>query len=390
MANHEHVQILRKGVREWNAWIKDEYHLRARFFAAPYMTADLTELDLRGQVLDDIDLTRVDLRCANLSRASLVEAKLTDSYLQGADLSGADLRGADLTHCWLGDLGPESVTGLGPEYLASCGPAHLNGANFERADLSAAKLLRVAMKDVNLTNAVLTNAWMEETDFTSATLSGTVFGDCDLRSAKGLDDARYAGPCTVGIDTLYRNEGRLPYRFLQGTGVPDTLIEYIPSLTAANAIQFYSCFISYSHTDEEFCRRLYSRLRDDKLRVWYAPEDMKAGRKIHEQVDSAIRVYDKLLLVLSEKSMSSEWVATEIYLARQRESREGKRVLFPLRLVPFDAIGDWKCFDADTGKDMAREIREYFVPDFSQWKEHDTFEKSFARLIADLKNTDVA
>jgi hypothetical protein len=43
-------------------------------------------------------------------------------------------------------------------------------------------------------------------------------------------------------------------------------------------------------------------------------------------------------------------------------------VLFPIRLVNFEAIRDWKCFDADVGIDSAAEIREYFIPDFSHWK----------------------
>jgi hypothetical protein len=88
---------------------------------------------------------------------------------------------------------------------------------------------------------------------------------------------------------------------------------------------------------------------------------------------------------LSETSMQSEWVATEIYHARRREVREKRRVLFPIRLVPFEQIRDWKCFDADTGKDMAREIREYFIPDFSNWKDHDSFEAEFTRLLDDLR-----
>jgi hypothetical protein len=160
----------------------------------------------------------------------------------------------------------------------------------------------------------------------------------------------------------------------------------MPSLMGMQeAIQFYSCFISYSHEDEQFCQRLHSRMRDESLRVWFAPEDMKAGRKIHEQIDDAIRVHDKLLIVLSEASMKSEWVETEIYRARQREKRKGKRVLFPIRLVPFDRIREWEAFDADTGKDMAREAREYFIPDFSNWKEHDSFESAFKRLLADLR-----
>lgn len=34
---------------------------------------------------------------------------------------------------------------------------------------------------------------------------------------------------------------------------------------------------------------------------------------------------------------------------------------------------------------MAREVREYFVPDFSNWKDHDAYQKAFDRLLRDLK-----
>jgi hypothetical protein len=56
-----------------------------------------------------------------------------------------------------------------------------------------------------------------------------------------------------------------------------------------------------------------------------------------------------------------------------------------IRLVGFEAIQEWECFDADAGRDSAPEIREYFIPDFSRWKDHDTFEASFARLLNDLR-----
>jgi hypothetical protein len=48
----------------------------------------------------------------------------------------------------------------------------------------------------------------------------------------------------------------------------------------------------------------------------------------------------------------------------------------------------WKCFDADTGKDLAREVREYHIPDFTNWKDHDSFERAFARLLKDLQATE--
>lgn len=40
--------------------------------------------------------------------------------------------------------------------------------------------------------------------------------------------------------------------------------------------------------------------------------------------------------------------------------------------------------DADTGIDSAREIREYFIPDFSNWKDHDVYAKTFERLLRDM------
>jgi hypothetical protein len=83
--------------------------------------------------------------------------------------------------------------------------------------------------------------------------------------------------------------------------------------------------------------------------------------------------------------MGSEWVITEIRKARKAERLEKKRKLFPIRLVDFEAIRAWECFDADGGKDLAVEIREYFIPDFSNWKDHDVFEAGFVRLLKDMK-----
>src|SRR5438045_646208 len=109
-------------------------------------------------------------------------------------------------------------------------------------------------------------------------------------------------------------------------------------------IQYYSCFISYSTKNQDFAERLHSKLRDKGLLVWFAPEDVQGGKKLHEQIDEAIRVHDKLLLVLSAESMGSEWVMTEIRKERKAELKEKRRKLFPIRLVDFDTLRDWECF----------------------------------------------
>jgi hypothetical protein len=173
--------------------------------------------------------------------------------------------------------------------------------------------------------------------------------------------------------------------FLRGCGLPDKLIDYLPSLLLNHAVQFYSCYISFSTKDQEFADRLYADLQNKGVRCWFAPHKIQGGKRIHEQIDEAIWIYDRLLLILSERSMESEWVKTEIAHARQKELNERRKVLFPISLVPFAKIREWKCVDADTGKDSAREIREYFIPDFSRWKDRDSYLKAFSGLLRDLK-----
>ena len=76
---------------------------------------------------------------------------------------------------------------------------------------------------------------------------------------------------------------------------------------------------------------------------------------------------------------------TEIRKASEVEKKEKRRKLFPIRLTDFETLRDWTCFDADNGKDLAVEVREYFIPDFSNWKDHDAFESAFSRLQKDMK-----
>ena len=106
---------------------------------------------------------------------------------------------------------------------------------------------------------------------------------------------------------------------------------------------FYSCFISYSTYDQEFADRLYADLQAKGVRCWFAPHDIHGGRKIHEQIDEAIRLHDRLLLILSEHSMSSNWVKTEIANARQREEQEKKNLLFPITLAPMEEVKNGSC-----------------------------------------------
>ena len=39
----------------------------------------------------------------------------------------------------------------------------------------------------------------------------------------------------------------------------------------------------------------------------------------------------------------------------------------------------------ERGDDLAEKVRAYHVPDFSQWKREEAFEKAFGELMRDLK-----
>lgn len=375
MANEEHVKILKQGVDAWNKWRQENPGIlpdlsRADLSGAHLSFARLTDVllhdaDFSGAQLNSADLNAADLTATNLSHANLGSANLTfahlnnanltAAYLSSADLSGADLRGADLSG------------------------VDLSFAHLSSADLSLAKLSRAYLSNVDLNGADLTRA-----DLSHARLGWTAFGNVDLSEVKGLDMVYHIGPSTIGIDTIYKSKGNILHKFLLDSGMPQEALDYLLPL-AGKAIDFYSCFISYSSKDQAFAERLHADLQAKGVRCWFAPHNIQGGKKIYEQIDHAIRLHDKLLLVLSDHSMNSDWVKTEVYNARQQEEAENRRKLFPLSLVTYEAVRQWRAFDADIGKDMAREVREYFIPDFTHWKDHDAYQTAFERLLRDLK-----
>jgi hypothetical protein len=205
----------------------------------------------------------------------------------------------------------------------------------------------------------------------------TKVADVDLSNAKELETVQHNGPSTIGIDTIYRSQGKIPKVFLRRAGVPEPFIVQMEALVAAmEPIQFYSCFISHSSKDQGFAERLYADLQIKGVRCWFAPEDMKIGDKIRAKIDAAIRVHDKVLLVLTENSVKSSWVEKEVETAFEKEGKE-RTVLFPIRLD--DAV-------METGEAWAADIRRTrHIGDFREWKDHDKYIKAFERLMRDLK-----
>jgi hypothetical protein len=125
-------------------------------------------------------------------------------------------------------------------------------------------------------------------------------------------------------------------------------------------IQYYSCFISYSHQDNEFVHRLHADLQNQGVRCWFAPHDMRIGDKIRPRIDEAIRLHDKLLLILSKHSAFSDWVEHEVETALAKERREKRPLLFSIRLD--NAILEHSYIDWLGGNGAKRAPHRRFYP----------------------------
>ena len=314
----------------------------ATLIGAVLMGSDLSDANLNGTILIGANMTYANFRRADLRRANLSKVNLSMADLRGADLSEVNLGKAELTGTDLSGV-------------------KLNGAKLKGADLS----------QVYLNDAVLVGA-----DFTDVSLGYTSFANNDLSKVEGLETVIHGGPSTIGIDTIYKSAGQIPESFLRGCGVPNEFITYMRSLVA-HPIQFYSCFISYSSRDQDFASRLYADLQNKGVRCWFAPEDLKIGDRIRDRIDESIRLRDKLLLILSEHSIASDWVEHEVEGALEEERHEGRTILIPIRLD--DAVMD----SSKAWTALIRRTRH--IGDFREWKNHDSYQKAFDRLLRDLK-----
>ena len=150
MAHHEHVAIVRRGVKCWKRWRQENPHIKpdlcgANLSGIYLIGANLSEVDLTAANLSNAKLIGADFRSANLSRANLSRADLFAADLRNTDLSRADLFAADLRR------------------------ADLSRANLSMANLNRVQLSEVQARETNFSQALLTGACIEDWQIDSQT-----------------------------------------------------------------------------------------------------------------------------------------------------------------------------------------------------------------------------
>jgi hypothetical protein len=265
--------------------------------------------------------------------------------------------------------------------------ARLRDANLYGSTLRGANLCEVDLDGACLYKTNLNLANLDDVNFSHSTLKSTYFLNVDLSKSKGLNKVRHDGPSTISLDTLFRSRGNIPASFFQGAGVPDSFVALLKSFSIDNYAN-QSCFISFSNLDQEFVQKLHLDLQGEGVRTWLMPVDKKTGGPIQPRIDQEIQPNDKILLVLSENSVNSDWIDLEVKQAIEQERKiyadmeEDELptpVIFPIMID--NSINE-------TEKNWAKKILEdRLITNFTEWQNKKSYNSAFDGLLKDLKNT---
>ncbi len=340
MANPKHVKIVNQGAEAIAEWRKKNPGVKldlsgANLLDADLFSANLSGADLHGAILIGAGLLTADLRCADLTGANLTEADLFGANLTDASLIGADLHDANLIF------------------------ANLTGTDLHDAKLTDANLTRTTLNGSDLTNAVV---------------GFTTFVDCDLREVKGLETVRHRGPSSIGIDTMIMSKGKIPRVFLEGAGVPASLIDLLPQITAE--IKYANCFVCYGEPDLVFAEKLVTELKAKGVPCWIYSLDSTPGEKTWKEIGQRRREAGKMIILCSSKALVRDGVLKEI----EEQIDEDVEKMVPVSL---DNLWKEPGFRVMRGqRDLKPFLMQRNYADFSDLSKYD---ENFKKLLKALR-----
>ncbi len=332
--------------------------------------ADLSGANLSGANLFQADLIQCSMHGVNLGRAVLSEAILRRAFLTSADLRRAVLTTTDLLQ-------------------ADLGRADLRWSILRRADLGGVNLGEADLSGADLTFATFSNTNLDQAQFAEARMDGTMIVGCDLSTALGLEEVEHLGPSSVGLDTIACSRGKLPPAFLRGVGLSDAMIAHLKTI-GPEPLQPFTCFISYAGPEQALAERLYADLQKKGIRCWHYPDTTGANRRVWENLDRAVRQFDKVVVICSQASLQAQSVVDQVERSLEREAAKGAQpangrvrgkktkstapaVLFPIKVDEYVLEG-WQ-------HPHQAEVSNRPMADFTGWEAPRKYRRALGELL---------
>jgi predicted nucleotide-binding protein len=90
-----------------------------------------------------------------------------------------------------------------------------------------------------------------------------------------------------------------------------------------------SVFISHSHAEKLFARRIAADIAKSVHHVWIDEAEILIGDSLIEKIGEALEAVDYVLAILSSHSIGSKWVRQDLDIAIDREINGRKVVVLP-------------------------------------------------------------
>jgi internalin A len=95
--------------------------------------------------------------------------------------------------------------------------------------------------------------------------------------------------------------------------------------------QSVKVFISYSHQDKSFAKKLAGELETQGMKVWWDFDSLKGGHDWQKEIERGIKSCDFFLVALTPDAVNSEWVGNEILY-----TSNAQKTIIPLHLKKCD------------------------------------------------------
>lgn len=293
--------------------------------------------DFRGCRLD-----RVDFSGCELAATSFRDTQLSGVAFVGASFGHVRENDRVLTSTFAGAAIRDTSFARGDLRRSDFSSARLTRCTLERADLRGARFCGAVLDEVDLSHADVRDVDLEGCSLRDVRLHATKVSASDAEMLGILEEAvptlvyytppKYSQPALAFesddpaladlVERFYRQAAR---------DAPTLAFESERELDSYARDQRVgarrpSVFLSHTHKDKGFVRKLGNDLRRHGVRVWIDEAEIRLGDSLIERIRDGIDAMDYLAVVLTPASVQSEWVKREVDVAMNHEV-EGKRVV---------------------------------------------------------------